>query len=122
MRWVSGVNIAGEPFIVDHYHSDRQYWVDSEHNLIACIMNDYEDKIGKLEEVIERSKYAEIPTSVDDAVDESAVEFKRMLNKLVVSDKLWQGDGWKLEKYDIVQGKPCRIIMEIRKDWEYWIE
>lgn len=112
MRWKSDKNITNNPYIYDKYNN-RQYWLDDESYLIACIMNTYERKIEKLEEYIESKRWGRIPTRFDYIIDSITHKFKRKFMSVRDRNSLKQGDGWKMETTEEFDGIKYKVILQI---------
>lgn len=111
-RWKSNINITGNPYIYDRKNK-RQYWLDDEHYLITCILNNYEKRINELETILENFKWSEIPTIWSEIIDPMIDIFKRQLMSIRERKKLECGDGWVLKKDVVVDGLKYDVEISI---------
>lgn len=116
MRWKHGKNITNNPYIYDN-QDERQYWLDDEGYLVACILNKYEERVDELMNYI-ASKHHEMP-AVFDLMISSITHMLKMKFKSVRDRKSLKTDeGWEvveIEKHDGVTYEIKLSIKELKK-------
>lgn len=113
MKWTSGVNIGGEPYIYDKTGA-KQFWLNSEHYLIACILNHYEEEIDKLESHINYNNYPQIPTVFEEMMDGVVSEMKLKMNRMIIP-KLKEGDGWEVKCHQKIDDEKYEVTLKIER-------
>ena len=111
-RYKADKNITNSPYIYDK-ENNRQYWLDEDAYIIACIMNKYEDKINELETYIDSKEYLEFPTRFDTIIDNVAGEFKRRFRRALNWKQLKHADGWKVETIQQQDGNKYKVTLTI---------